>query len=621
MSQPPSRLPDTAAYRALKAREKVMLFQRVLHHPRETVARYIGQIDMLNSVAGNPRPEYSFFPSKTGGSVTRAVAAKGGMRLLYDELPYEWSQPFWGRAEIFMDSGPLAHIDLYYYLEEIPEGTMLHFYGRRVSNGLGIMGWLIGWQFMKAMERASAVLEEKSAALDEDPLGISPYRDTVKDSGVDVADLNRRFEALHANPEVIGAAVDFVAHAPDKFIHRLRPLQMAAQYKLPERDTIEFFLRATRAGLFNLSWDLLCPNCRGDKARYGSLSQLENEAHCDYCNIDYGTDFAQNVELTFRPVASVRAVYGGSFCINSPGNTAFIRAQFNVWPDEHRISETYFPETNYRLRSPQFSGVRDVVISDDAPAQVILNVRAELDGPADRAPLQLPRSGRVELVNDTNELVTVKFYRDAYRDHALTAARVTSMQEFRNQFGSEALAPGFHISVENLCFLFTDLKDSTPMYEKMGDAPAFALVRDHFTILIDEVRKHNGAVVKTIGDAVMAVFTDNADAVRAAIGIQQRMHREHPSASVKIGLHAGPCMAVNSNDKLDYFGTTVNRAARIQGQAGGLEIVMTRELETAGGLAAPTGFIREDFQSTLRGIEGEMALVRWRLATPIVPAA
>ena len=69
--------------------------------------------------------------------------------------------------------------------------------------------------------------------------------------------------------------------------------------------------------------------------------------------------------------------------------------------------------------------------------------------------------------------------------------------------------------------MFTDIKGSTALYERVGDGRAYEIVRDHFSELTDAVRLNNGAIVKTIGDAVMACFTTPADAVRAALAVQE----------------------------------------------------------------------------------------------------
>lgn len=111
-----------------------------------------------------------------------------------------------------------------------------------------------------------------------------------------------------------------------------------------------------------------------------------------------------------------------------------------------------------------------------------------------------------------------------------SAALVTSLQEFRDLFSTEVLAPGLSLGIRNLAILFTDLKGSTAMYERIGDAPAFARVRDHFAVLTEAISAHEGALVKTIGDAVMAVFCSPAQAVAAACqdrGALRTLRRRH----------------------------------------------------------------------------------------------
>ena len=121
------------------------------------------------------------------------------------------------------------------------------------------------------------------------------------------------------------------------------------------------------------------------------------------------------------------------------------------------------------------------------------------------------------------------------------------------------------------------------MYNRLGDAPSYALVRDQFAFLQRIVRDHEGAIVKTIGDAIMAAFVDPAKGVRAALAIQEQIadfNADHPDEPlmIKLGLHHGPCIAVNLNGRLDYFGTTVNLAARLEGQSQGGDVVISERL-------------------------------------------
>ena len=174
--------------------------------------------------------------------------------------------------------------------------------------------------------------------------------------------------------------------------------------------------------------------------------------------------------------------------------------------------------------------------------------------------------------------------RIAWSDDILTATAVTNWQVFRDLFAAEAVAPGEQITVGEQSLLFTDLRGSTAMYHDLGDARAYAQVRSHFSVLSDAIQQHHGGIVKTIGDAVMAAFSNPGDAFAAAeamfagIAGANRKSPERQQLVLKAGLHTGPCLAVNANDRLDYFGTAVNLAARLVDYSRGGELAVSDEI-------------------------------------------
>lgn len=93
------------------------------------------------------------------------------------------------------------------------------------------------------------------------------------------------------------------------------------------------------------------------------------------------------------------------------------------------------------------------------------------------------------------------------------------------------------------------------------------------------MREHNGAVVKTIGDAAMLAFTDSLQCLKTALELQRRFtgNPETGNVLLRISIHAGPCLAVNLNSGVDYFGNTVNFAAKLQQLAGAHEIAMSSD--------------------------------------------
>src|SRR5262249_36518211 len=108
----------------------------------------------------------------------------------------------------------------------------------------------------------------------------------------------------------------------------------------------------------------------------------------------------------------------------------------------------------------------------------------------------------------------------------------------------------------------------------------FAIVEEHFRAMEKAVVTNDGAVVKTMGDAVMATFSSVDAAVRAAIAMIEANEALNAQIGlgVKIGVHGGACLAVRANERLDFFGTTVNVAARLQAQAKPAEVVVTRDV-------------------------------------------
>lgn len=184
---------------------------------------------------------------------------------------------------------------------------------------------------------------------------------------------------------------------------------------------------------------------------------------------------------------------------------------------------------------------------------------------------------------------------------------------FHDRFSEDVLSSEETLEIKNVVFLFTDIKGSTMLYEELGDATAYNLVREHFKVLFAAIQSRGGIVVKTIGDAVMASFRLPADALEAALSVQETIESlkvpgTQEAVVVKMGLHAGPAIAVTMNDRFDYFGQSVNRAARIQGLARDQEIYFSETIfqdpPSRRALAARKAAVRR-WRTQLKGIEGD----------------
>ena len=416
--------------------------------------------------------------------------------------------------------------------------------------------------------------------------------------------------------------VQYVGSATDEACYRIKPYALADAWGEDRETVLRLCLHATRLGLLELTWDVICPLCRGEKDRVSSLSDLRREAHCSSCNIRFDANFDRSVEVTFRPSERIRKLEVASYCVGGPQNTPHILMQQSVAPHSSVSLHMDLAGGVYRLRGPRMATSGLVEVDPSHAASESVSISCSRDDLSPAAVQIAPGRSLLCLHNSGDEEQLLILEKMEWPDDAATAARVSALQDFRDLFSSEVLSPEEGFEVRYLTVMFTDLRSSTAMYRERGDAPAYALVRDHFQVLRDAIAKHHGAVVKTIGDAVMAVFCEPGDAVATGLDIHRAFESgpaRHLDLVLKVGLHAGPCIVVNLNGRLDYFGTTVNAAARLEGQSLGGDVVfssdlmedpMVRDVVTAPDIRIERGAVE------LKGFEGPFNICRASLETP-----
>jgi class 3 adenylate cyclase len=321
-------------------------------------------------------------------------------------------------------------------------------------------------------------------------------------------------------------------------------------------------------------WDLLCPECRSVTDDFRTLKDLHVTSHCPSCNIDFTANFDHNIEIIFRPNPSIRTVDATvEFCVGNPQRQPKIAFNFIVPSGEELPFTTVLEEGRYALVASDVSGSQSILVAKDGLQKVDLTVAPGMTWNYDE--LKLNTMPQINLINKLPAHQTFKMSRASWSDQAATAADVTSLQVFRDLFSSEVLRSGEQISVGSVTIMFTDLRSSTKMYREIGDASAFGRVREHFETLQRAIAQEGGSVVKTIGDSVMATFRQPSAALQAIVNANAEIKEP---LMLKIGVHHGPCLVVNLNDRLDYFGSTVNIAARLPNFSNGSEIIFTETI-------------------------------------------
>ena len=371
---------------------------------------------------------------------------------------------------------------------------------------------------------------------------------------------------------------EFVATGADTDMHHIRPLVLAEQWGAEPRKVIELCLEAVRVGLLGMRWDLICPRCRGGEGALPDLESLPDGVHCPSCNIDYQRNFSANVELSFHPSPAIRAINSDeTFCLMGPGNTPHVILQKILKPGESAELEIDIAPGAYNLRTIEPGGEVKVDYEGGGFPELIAGDGDDMRAGENAAP------GKATLRNESKKRLTLLIEKRDWLDNILTADKVSRLQAFRDLCGNQVLRAGDDAAIEHITLVFSDLRGSTALYNRIGDGPAYHLVRQHFAFMAGEVREHNGAIIKTIGDAVMAAFGEPADAVSAMLSIQNHIAafnetQDNEELVIKLGGHAGKTIAVNLNGRLDYFGTTVNLAARLQQESKGGDIVLSGAL-------------------------------------------
>jgi class 3 adenylate cyclase len=448
-----------------------------------------------------------------------------------------------------------------------------------------------------------------------------------------------------ADADVVTAIEQLVREGPDHSLCRVNALAFAANRGLDEERVIAAFLHAARLGLFELSWNVLCPGCGGVLDSTATLKSVHNEPyHCALCAAGYEPTLDELVEVAFTVTPRLRRIAAhdpDSLPILEYSRQLFWSSGVDLPQNYHELIEEItldmleLPAGEKAVMSLQLPA--DFVILFEPVTHWAQFFKVEGEPRRERQNLSVifnklqsqtqtteirPGPLRLSLENRTERRVLPGLWIAGDKLHNLlakrrpflTAKRLLTNQTFRDIYRTDTLDVDQGLKITSLTFLFTDLKGSTALYERVGDLVAYDLVRAHFGLLNDIVAEETGAIVKTIGDAVMATFPTPDRAVAAALRMRDAMRRlseshEPEDLLLKIGIHEGPCLAVTLNDRLDYFGQTVNVAARVQGLAESQSIFASGNVidhPDASRLLKATGLMPQEQLASLRGVSGSL---------------
>ncbi|MDP6588102.1 MAG: adenylate/guanylate cyclase domain-containing protein [Alphaproteobacteria bacterium] len=548
-------------------------------HSPEALWPLIIDTARLNEATGFPRHSVTQ-TARPDGSVERIARGKfGPFQSEWEDFPWEWEEKHKLRHIRRFRKGIFKTITA--LLELTPEGDGTRWYGElgiESGNMIGTLFLLLGGGDIMIRNYRKFLAADIPYRLDNGPMPIELVGDKV--SAAVRSRLTQLVSEIDGGPyghNLARPLAEFIATGADVDMNCIRPLVLARKWDTEPRKIIELCLEAVRVGLLGMRWDLICPRCRGGEGAIPDLESLPEGIHCPSCNIDYQRNFSANVELSFHPAPAIREINPEvNFCLMSPSHTPHVLLQKILQPGESAELEIDIAPGAYDLRTLEPGAMVEIDYEGGGFPEVIA-------GDSDMQAGEKAAAGKALLRNDSKKRLTLLIERRDWLDNILTADKVSTLQAFRDLCGNQVLRAGDDAAIEHITLMFSDLRGSTALYNRIGDGPAYHLVREHFAFLAGEVREHNGAIIKTIGDAVMAAFGEPADAVGAMLSIQSHIAafnaaQQEEKLVIKLGAHAGRTIAVNLNGRLDYFGATVNLAARLQQESAGGDIVLSDTL-------------------------------------------
>ena len=293
--------PSPPVFRA--SRVQTYTFEWQLAASPDALWPFVSNSEKMNRATGLGAVHFEI-EAITGERGSRATGTQrvAGLQLRWREHPYEWIE---GNRHVVLrvfDKGVLRWYIADVQLERLADG------GTRLRNTIRLeprgtlarvlSRWEIGVKYRRALDRVYRRLDGVLAG------NAPPHVDPI-DPGVvlaepvraRVADLGAALIAEGADAAAVEALTAYVLHRGDQDVARIRPLSLAARFAIGDDAMIDAALRAARAGLLVMVWDVICPSCRIPSDVVESLAKIEQHARCRACNIGYDVDFSRAIEL------------------------------------------------------------------------------------------------------------------------------------------------------------------------------------------------------------------------------------------------------------------------------------------------------------------------------------
>ena len=537
-------------------------FQWKLRSSPEALWPYVSNTDRVNNAVGLPAVRYRTIQDPKLGMRRIATVRAMGMKMEWEEHPYEWIE---GRRLSVLRQFPSGPFHWFTNVLELnPQsdgGTLVVQTLQMVPRNF--MGKLFArFQIGNKSERNFGRVYEKIDEYLQSNSNSSKASNAFAASKTITREQKRRlierFSRVRASapaidPKVLDTLEQYLEFATDLEVARMRPLALAERFGLNPDEVVEVCLLSAREGALILLWDILCPTCRIPSDVKETLKGLADHGHCEACNVDYELDFAQSIELIFRTHPEIRVAETRTYCIGGPAFSSHVVAQVRLQADERLNLQLRLNDGQYRLRGPQLPYVVDFRV---APNGRIGRWDVDLAHPAAKQDVPTLRSGEqvLSFLNAHSDPRQIRIERLASRADALTAADAARLPAFRDWFPDEVLSPGQMVSLTTVTLLGCQISNAVQLYAALSDQAACSQILRHLQSMASIVANNSGCVIKTMNDGLNTVFPSTTNAIAAATQIAKSSLDW--GVEIKQAIHQGSAIVATINDRLDYFGET-----------------------------------------------------------------
>lgn len=532
---------------------------------------HVSNTDRLNHAAGLPSVEYETRKDPNGGLRKFGSFKLGGVRIVWEEHPFEWIEGVRMGVLREFSSGPFKWFMNSVELQPLPEGgtRLVHTVRIDPRNTFGKIISTIeaGWKGGKALDRIYRRIDAHLQRQSETSNITDPFQESPRLSSSIVARIEQRAAAMAQFGVPIvntGLLTNFLKTAPPQSLAKIRSIELAKQFDVDANEFTDTCLVAAKCGLLELQWDILCPTCRAPAKSQSLLTQIGEHTECEACDVEFQSNVGNAIELVFRVHPEVRTAESSVYCIGGPGHSPHVISQLRLAPGEKMNLILPVSNGDYIVRSNRLTHVQGFKARANS-RNCNLDLRLSQLGASTHAPDVQTGQLSLRITNDLQQQHLVRIERAIERASVVTAAAITATPRFRELFPEQTFHQKVPVATQDLTLMACHLSNVDQLYAEQGESETYALLQ----VLLDElehiVSLHRGAVVKSLSEGILASFNDCSDATRAAFAIRESISANDHLSSLKIGLaiHRGSTLISTQNGRLDYFGRTARLVQNI----------------------------------------------------------